>query len=90
MTVTQADIESFAEFARRQAGNGGGELTVSQLAARWELDRARDDIHAAIREGLADVAAGRTEPFFASQEEFRRQKSLCDIEHVPRANLGWV
>ena len=76
MTVTEADIHAFAEFARDQAANGGADLTMAELAARWQAAREREAVNSAIRDSLADVEAGRTELFSESQDRFRRERDL--------------
>ncbi len=73
MFVTEADIQAFAQFAREQTTNGGANLTMTELAARWQAERERHEVNAAIREGLADIDAGRTVDFFESQNRFRHE-----------------
>lgn len=72
MTVTKNDIQSFHQFADDKLANGGvGSL--HKLVTEWE---ERQEVNAAIREGIADVEAGRTEPFFESQNRFREERNL--------------
>ncbi len=54
------ELQSFHEFVARQlASDAHGGLTVEETLDRW---RAEQTNLAAIREGLADIAAGRTRP----------------------------
>lgn len=75
MPVTQSDIQAFADYATARVNNGGVE-SMPQLFRDWLAARERAEVNAAIREGLADIDAGRTQPFFEEAEEFRRQRSL--------------
>lgn len=75
MPVTQADIQAFADYASARVNNGGVE-SMTQLFRDWLASRERDEVNTAIREGLADIEAGRTESFFDEADEFRRQRSL--------------
>lgn len=76
MTVTDADIQAFAAFARKETLGNDASLTMSELVAKWQATRERESTNEAIRESLADIDAGRTELFAESQERFRQQRSL--------------
>jgi hypothetical protein len=76
MSVTEADIQAFAEFARKQTASGQANHTIAELAAKWQAAREREQVNCAIADSLADIEAGRTEPFFESQDDFRRERSL--------------
>jgi len=76
MRTTEADIQSFAEFARRQTAGGETDLSIAELAAKWEAAREREQVNRAVADSLADIAAGRTEDFFESQDAFRRDRKL--------------
>ena len=76
MRVTEAEIQAFAEFAREQATGGEADLTMAELAVKWQAVREREEVNCAIAESLADIEAGRTEPFFESQDRFRRERIL--------------
>jgi hypothetical protein len=76
MRVTQADIQAFAEFAREQTAGGEADHTIAELAAKWQATREREEANRAIAESLADIEAGRTDPFFESQDSFRRERNL--------------
>ena len=39
MTVTGADIDTFAEFARQQTADGEGDLSMAELVAQWQAAR---------------------------------------------------
>ena len=62
MAVRQEEIDGFHEFATNRIREGAEEITFDDLVMEWESLRDREDINAAIREGLADVEAGRHRP----------------------------
>lgn len=75
MAVTQDEIQAFTEFATARVNNGGAE-SMAHLFRDWLSAGERADVDQAIRESLADIDAGRTEPFFEEADEFRRSRSL--------------
>jgi hypothetical protein len=77
MPLTPADIADFSQFAREQIHNGGSQLSLSQLAQRWEAARERAAVVAAIREGLDDIEAGRTQDAFEALEELRKKHNIA-------------
>lgn len=65
-TRTLTPLESFHEFVGRQLASPTSEpMSPEQALALW---RERQESLAAIREGLADIKAGRVKSF----EEFKR------------------
>ena len=76
MAVTRDDIDAFYRFATERLANGGRELSFDELVVEWESVRDRDEINAAIREGLADVDAGRHRPAEEVIEELRRKHGI--------------
>jgi hypothetical protein len=76
MTVTPADIAEFSQYGSEQISNGGSDLTLAQLALRWQAARERAEMIAAIREGLADIEAGRTQDALEAIEEMRTKYNI--------------
>ena len=76
MAVTQDDLDDFHRFATERLTNGEVDLTIDDLVIEWDSRRNRDDINAAIREGLADVDAGRTRPANEVTEELRKKHRI--------------
>ena len=74
MSVTSADIQAFTDYAHARISNGGAE-SMAQLFRDWLARRDADDVHAAIREGLADIEAGRTRPVSEFMAEVRSKLS---------------
>lgn len=76
MTVTQHELDSFHRFATDRLRKSEEELTIDDLVIEWDSMRNREQINAAIREGLADIDAGRTRPADQVTEELRRKHNL--------------
>lgn len=76
MSVTQADIADFSQFASQQIGKGDSEFTLAQLAIRWQAAKERHEVIGAIREGLADIDGGRTQDAFKFVEEMRAKYNI--------------
>ena len=62
MPITTSEFESFADFGRAKLEVGPADLTLDDLVVEWESRQNRDDVNAAIREGLDDAKAGRHRP----------------------------
>lgn len=76
MAVTQQDIDAFHRFASQRVSNGGSKVSFDELVLEWESVRDRDDINAAIREGLADIEAGRHRPADEVMRELRQKHNI--------------
>jgi predicted transcriptional regulator len=76
MAVTQDELDNFHRFATDRLRNGEADLTIDDLVIEWDSRRDRDEINAAIREGLADVDAGRTRPANEVTEELRKKHRI--------------
>ena len=72
MPVTRDDIQDFNRFVDERLANGGAD-SLRELVVEWE---ERQEVNAAIRRGIADIDAGRTGPFFESQDQFRQGRDL--------------
>lgn len=70
MPVTAEQLDAFYRFGAEQIANGSSDLSWEELFILWDSQSVRDEVNAAIREGIADVDAGRYEP---------ADKSLADI-----------
>ena len=76
MAVTQDELDSFHRFATERLRKSGEELTIDDLVIEWDSVRNREEINSAIREGLADIDAGRTRPVDQVTEELRRKHNI--------------
>jgi len=74
------DLWAFKGFIEQKLSNGGADLTLDEALAYWEIenqtDQEREEIRQRIRDGLADVEAGRTRPFEEFDREFRTKHGL--------------
>jgi hypothetical protein len=65
MSVTLDQLEAFHRFAQQKLQNGGAE-SIEKLFDLWRIEHPTPEdeveIHAAIRQGLADIKAGRGRP----------------------------
>ena len=73
MAVTQDQLDDFHRFASEKLNNGGANLSWDELFILWQSEHERDEINAAIREGLADVEAGRHQPAREAMEDIRKE-----------------
>jgi hypothetical protein len=75
MIATHEQLDSFHRFAQQKLQNGGAE-SLEELLDLWRIENPTDevkaDIHAAIRQGLADIAAGRGREVEEVLDERRR------------------
>lgn len=71
------DLPAFKEFVDGKLSNGGANLTVDEVVALWEIEnpteQEREDALEAIRQGFADLEAGRTVDAFEFLERMRRR-----------------
>jgi len=59
----------------RLAENERVRVVITSCGASWDDDDARETL-AAIQEGLADIEAGRTQPFEDFDREFRTRHGM--------------
>jgi predicted transcriptional regulator len=76
MPVTQADLDQFHRFATERLNASTAELTIDDLVIEWDSLRNREEIKAAILEGLADIDAGRTRPADVVTDELRKKHNI--------------
>jgi hypothetical protein len=86
------DLRAFKGFIEEKLSNGGAELTLEQALVDWELenqtDEEREATVQAIRNGLADVDAGRTRPFADFDREVSaRHSQSCHPRYPPELVL---
>jgi hypothetical protein len=73
MSVTQEELDSFHRFASEKLNKGPADLSWDELFIHWQSARERDEVNTAIREGLADVEAGRYQDASEAMEEIRKE-----------------
>ena len=76
------DLRAFKQYIDEQLTNGGSEMTLDDALVNWEVqnqtDGGREETLQAIREGLADVDAGRTRPAEAVIRDLCRKHNIPD------------
>jgi predicted transcriptional regulator len=73
-TQHRTDAEAFQLFLAEQVAGGAKDRSPEDLVRHWrERERESVDAIRAVREGLADVEAGRVFPFAEVNDEIRRQ-----------------
>ena len=72
MPVTHEEFAEFTAFAEKKLSNGGVD-SMTDLFRSWIAQCNAADVDAAIREGLADIAAGRTQPHDEFMQEVRQK-----------------
>ncbi len=79
MPVTLEQLEDFHRFAQAKVGNGGVE-SMEELVDLWRIEHPspeeQAEIHAIIRQGIADIKAGRGRPADEVMSELRRKYNL--------------
>jgi hypothetical protein len=74
------DLRAFKGFIEAKLADGGAELTLDEALAHWDIENQSDEEREAtlrsIRDGLADVEAGRTRPLEHFDREFRSTHGL--------------
>jgi hypothetical protein len=79
-TDRRDDPRAFRDFLDARLSGGGGELSLDEYLGLWEYENQseaeREETLQAIRQGLADVEAGRVRSLEAFDREFRQQHGL--------------
>ena len=76
MSTALQELNSFHEFAMDSLRSQGEYVSLENLLETWRAQKEREDINAAIREGLADIKAGRYRPAAEVMEEFRKKHGI--------------
>ena len=72
--TTREELESFHRFAVERLTQGQSSARLDELFLEWHDRQSADEIHRAIRQGLADIDAGRVRPAGEVMNEIR-----CDL-----------
>lgn len=73
MPLARSELDSFYRFASSRVEEGGVE-SLPECLKLWRIER--EETIAAIKEGLEDVAAGRTQPLDEAIAEIRDELGL--------------
>jgi len=61
MAVSHTDIQAFSDFALRRVDNGGAD-SMQELLYQWLAAREAEEVADDVRQGHADIEAGRGKP----------------------------
>lgn len=79
MSIAHDELESFHQFAEQRLKSGGPQ-SLDELFDLWRIEHPSDeeqaDVHAAIREGLDDIEAGRFRPAADVMTELRAKYNV--------------
>jgi predicted transcriptional regulator len=79
MPVSLDQLDDFHRFAQQRVQAEGAE-SLEELCDLWRIEHPsteeQAEIHEAIRQGLADIAAGRHRPVREVMEELRAKHGL--------------
>lgn len=78
MSSVREEVESFNRFANARLADGGAEPSFAELYLEWQVRQERESVNQAIREGIADVSAGRVYPARAAMAEILKELELDD------------
>lgn len=76
MPATTHDLELFHQFALERVQSGGAALELDELVMLWYDAAEREEINAAIRQGLAEIDAGLGRPAADVMAELSRKHGL--------------
>ena len=78
MSVTPTELEAFHRFGTEQLAKGDRDLSWDDLMILWESRKNRESVNAAIREGIADIEAGRYEPLDDAMKSMRDEFGISE------------
>ena len=73
MSVIERDLRSFEQFVLDRAEAPSNDLDLEDYVCLWRATQEREETLAAIQEGMADIAAGRTRPADEVMAELRQR-----------------
>ena len=83
MSVSSDELENFHQFAQVRLQSAPAE-SLEELVDMWRLEHPTPDeqaeIHEAIQQGLADIAAGRYRPADVVMAELRAKYDIGPIQ----------
>jgi predicted transcriptional regulator len=76
MSTALQELISFHQFALDSLRSCDEDVSLESLMETWRTQQERAEVNAAIREGLADIEAGRYRPASEVMEEFRKKHGI--------------
>lgn len=76
MSTALQELNNFHQFALDSLRTRDEYVSLEKLLEIWRAQKEREEVNAAIREGLADIEAGRYRPAVEVMEEFRKKHGI--------------
>ena len=76
MSTALQELNNFHQFALDSLRIRDEYVSLESLLEIWRAQKEREEVNAAIREGLADIEAGRYRPAAEVMEEFRKKHGI--------------
>ena len=76
MSMTQQEIDNFAQFARQRLDQETSALSLEECLRQWREEIEEAEAINDVRQGMADHAAGLAEPLQRTFESLRRDLEL--------------
>ncbi len=76
MFVTESEIDAFGHFAKEQIGAGGVGVSFQQILDKWQAKREAEAVADDIRQGIADIEAGKGKPVAQAFADVREKLGL--------------
>lgn len=80
MSTTHEELASFNRFATEQIDDNGSNLSLDEIYGLWRLNNPspseREEVNVIIRQGLADMKAGRGRDAEEVGEELRQKYGI--------------
>ena len=76
MSTALQELNNFHQFALDSLRIRDEYVSLENLLEIWRAQKEREEVNAAIREGLADIEAGRYRPAAEVMEEFRKKHGI--------------
>jgi hypothetical protein len=73
MSSIRDDLHSFQKFVEERLAGKDVSASLDELFMQWHDRQSRSEINDAIRQGLADIEAGRFLPADEAMEKIRQQ-----------------
>ena len=72
------ESQAFYDYLGRSLQSGGGDVPPEVILRKWRAEKEFEVSCEAIREGLADIEAGRVVPFEEVAAELRRKYGIAE------------
>lgn len=77
-TTVPTDAQAFYAYLGRSLQNGASETPPEAILRRWRAEKEYEEACEDIRQGMADIQAGRGRPLQEVASEIRRKLGLSE------------